>query len=71
MKKNNSGNSEGSLFPEHQFLLSCFRIGLHMEDLKQLTYIDVLKIILSIPSNSTQNSDVKKATQDDINRYLK
>lgn len=42
-----------------------------MEDLKQLTYIDVLKIILSIPSNSTQNSDVKKATQDDINRYLK
>jgi hypothetical protein len=58
-------DNKKELFPEHEFVASCLRIGLALQDLKILTYVDVMKILLSF-------IDIKenKATQQDINRLL-
>lgn len=62
-----SGNSEKSLFPEHDFLASCLRIGLTIQDLKILTYIDVIKMFISL---TDKKEGTKKATQKDIDKLL-
>ena len=67
------GDSEEVLFPEHHFLLACLRVGLTMQDLRFLTYVDVMKIFLSIENNKAGKTDVsgvRKATQADIDRLL-
>lgn len=71
LEKNNSENEEKSLFPEHEFLSSCFRIGIHMEDLKMLTYVDVMKILLPFMKKANSKEKERKATQNDINVFLK
>lgn len=63
------GDSEEVLFPEHHFLLACLRLGLTMQDLKFLTYVDVMKIFLSIESKK-KDTEVRKASQADIDRLL-
>lgn len=63
------GDSEEVLFPEHHFLLACLRLGLTVQDLKFLTYVDVMKIFLSIETKK-ENTKVRKATQADIDRLL-
>ncbi len=68
--KDDSGNSTKILFPEHYFLAACLRIGLTLNDLKMLTYIDVMKIFLSITNENTKSDSIKKATQRDIDRLL-
>lgn len=62
-----SGNNEKSLFPEHEFLASCLTIGLTIQDLKILTYIDVIKIFISL---TDKKEGTKKATQKDIDKLL-
>lgn len=63
------GDTTEVLFPEHFFILACLRVGLTLEDLKFLTYVDVMKIFLSI-ENKKENPKVRKATQSDIDRLL-
>lgn len=66
-----SGSSKEPLFPEHQFILACLRIGLTIQDLKILNYVDVMKIFLSIDYGKKQEkSNVRNATQKDIDRLL-
>ena len=55
------------IFPEHEFLGSCLRVGLHIADLKELTYVDVMKILVTF---ITDNSTSKEATQSDIDKLL-
>lgn len=62
------GNVEKETFPEHEFLASCLRIGLNLNDLTELTYIDCMKILLSYIGN---NNNVREATQKDIDKLLK
>lgn len=57
------------LFPEHHFLLTCFRLGLTIQDLKFLTYVDIMKIFLSIETKK-EDTGVREATQADIDRLL-
>lgn len=64
------GNSEEPLFPEHHFLLACLRMGLTIQDLKILTYVDVMKIFLSIETKDASKNEIRKATQADIDRLL-
>ena len=64
------GDSEEPLFPEHHFLLACLRLGLTIQDLKFLTYVDVMKIFLSIETKK-KNTEARKATQADIDRLLR
>ena len=65
-KLKNDGNRK-EVFPEHEFLGSCLRIGFHIADLKELTYVDVMKILVTILT--TDNSS-KEATQNDIDKLL-
>lgn len=62
---NNSGKS---IFPEHEFLKICMNCGLHIEDLKLLTYIDVVKIFLVSCAETKQVPKFKEATQADWDR---
>lgn len=68
------GDSEEPLFPEHHFLLACLRLGLTIQDLRFLSYVDVIKIFLSIEPRKNKKvvtSGVRKATQADIDRLLR
>lgn len=61
-------NQKESIFPEHEFLVTCLRMGLKIDDLKILTYVDVLKILISfceIGENMEEN-EVREATQEEI-----
>lgn len=70
-KENSSGDNKEVLFPEHLFISTCLQMGLTMQDLAQLTYIDVFKIILSCNTKKTNNGkQPRKATQADIDRLL-
>ena len=62
--KNNSVTNEA--LEEHSFIASCLKIGLKIEDLKQLTYKDVAKIMLCYIDGKKEN----KATQKDIDKLL-
>ena len=64
------GDSEKVLFPEHHFLLACFRLGLTIQDLKFLTYVDIMKIFLSIETKK-EDTGVREATQADNDRLLR
>ncbi len=56
------------VFPEHEFLSSCLRIGLTISDLKELTYVDVMKILFTFIGNDKIGQ--KLATQSDIDKLL-
>ena len=64
------GDSEESIFPEHDFYLACIKVGLRIEDLKYLSYLDVLKIFICLNKQKEPKSKIRKATQADIDRLL-
>ena len=71
----NKEDEEESLFPEHEFLSTCLRMGLRIEDLKILTYVDVLKILISFigkenKKESVTKNGVREATQEDIQKLV-
>lgn len=69
INKNNKDNKE-SLFPEHEFLISCLKMGLRLEDLKFLTYIDVLKMFISFIGKPEKQNGIRQATQNDIQNLV-
>ena len=64
--KNNKCIEE--VFPEHEFVASCLRIGLTITDLKELTYVDVMKILYSFLEKNKK--EYNKTTQADIDKFL-
>lgn len=70
LEKIKTNNNKESLFPEHEFLISCLRIGLRLEDLKFLTYIDVLKMFISFIGKSEKQDGTREATQEDIQNLV-
>ena len=70
LEKIKTNNNEESLFPEHEFLVSCLRMGLSLEDLKFLTYIDVLKMFISFIGKPERKDGVREATQEDIQNLV-
>lgn len=64
-----SNINEKPIFPEHEFIASCLRIGLSISDLKQMTYVDVMKILLAYIDYGRDNK-VKNATQQDIDKLF-
>lgn len=68
LRKNNNIEEKEDMFPEYEFLASCLRIGLKMEDLKILTYIDVFKIFICFCRNESSNE--RKATQEEIDNLV-
>lgn len=57
------GESTISVFPEHEFIGTCIKFGMSIQDLKQLTYVDVMKILYTQIEKKT-----KRATQSDWDR---
>lgn len=68
IQKIESNSENKSPFPEHEFLLSCYKIGLTIIDLKVLTYVDIMKMFVSMLGN--ERKKLKCATQKDIDRFL-
>ena len=71
-KRHNNKEVKEDSFPEHAFLATCLRIGLSLKDLEYLTYVDVLKIFLSL-TESIENSNkngARMASQKEIDRLL-
>lgn len=63
-KIENNSKNEKTLFEEHNFIAMCLKIGLSINDLEKLTYVDVLKILFCY-IDKKENVNVKKATQND------
>lgn len=62
-----------SLFPEHDFLATCLRMGLRIEDLKILTFIDVIKILVSFigkEDKKESTNGIREATKEDIDNLV-
>lgn len=59
-------------FPEHDFFATTLKIGLTIEDLRTLTYIDILKIFISFLQKDKEKSTngVRKATKEEINQLV-
>ena len=62
------GNENPSKLDEHRYLAQCLRLGLRIEDLKELEYKDVAKIMLCYISDNKPTE--RMATQKDIDRFL-
>lgn len=71
-KINTSEEKNKELFPEHEFLAACLRMGLRIEDLKILTYVDVYKIFISFfnGEEKEESGGVRQATQEDIKNIV-
>lgn len=59
-------------FPEHDFFATALKIGITIEDLKELTYVDILKIFISFSQKDKDKTTngVRKATQEEINQLV-
>lgn len=74
LDKINTDNNKVNKFPEHDFILSALKIGLTIQDLKQLTYVDVAKMILctiDIDNIKQSHQNIRNANQNDIDRLLR
>lgn len=71
-KINTSEKEKKEIFPEHEFLAACLKMGLRIEDLKILTYVDVYKIFISFfnSEEKEENNGVRQATQEDIKNIV-
>ena len=68
-KINNNGENVVEEYPEQEFIASCLRIGLTIEDLKEITYIEAMKILYSTIEKKNVKK-VRKATQADWDRLM-
>ena len=63
--------SDGNIieeYPEQEFIASCLRVGLTTKDLKELTYIEAMKVLYSFLEK--KGISQRKATQADIDKLL-
>lgn len=66
LKKLPKGNETIDNLEDYKFIALSLKIGLRLEDLKELEYKDVAKIMLSLINETTE----RKATQKDIDKFL-
>lgn len=66
-KRIKKANEEIQGLEEHRFIATCLQIGLKIEDLKELDYKDVAKIMLCFMETS-KGKNTRKATQNDWDR---
>ena len=46
------------------------RLNITMDDMKEMSFISLLNILLSNIENNTSNNGVRDATQEDIDRFM-
>lgn len=54
---------------EHRFIANCLQIGFSIDDLKEMDYKDVAKIMLCF-IDTDKKKEPRKATQADIDKLL-
>lgn len=52
---------------EHYFIGTCLQIGLRIDDLKEMEYVDIAKIMISILPEDTK---YRKATAEDWDKIM-
>lgn len=70
-KGSNIDDDEEDTLSDYDFLATCLKIGLKIEDLKDLEYKEVAKILLCYSRNEKKinnKSKYRKATQEDWDR---
>lgn len=67
LEKIPNNSTKANIFPEHEFLKICLDYNLSIEDLKSLTYVDIIKIFISsYTENKGEKQKIfKEATQED------
>lgn len=70
LEKIPNNSTKTNIFPEHEFLKICLDYGLSLEDLRKLTYIDIIKIFISsyLEKQEEKAEKFKEATQADWDR---
>lgn len=65
--QNKEQSNEEDLFEEHQFILDCLEMGLTLDNLKELSYVDVLKMMICRIKKfkKSEKPQIKKASQSD------
>jgi hypothetical protein len=64
LKTNNKENTD---LEEYRFVSVCLQMGLTIQDLKELEYIDIAKIMIA---NIPQDKKYRKATAEDWDRLM-
>lgn len=70
LDKISNEDTEKSKFPEHEFLIMCLKFKLSIQDLKILTYIDVIKMLILTLDTTKEEGEYRQATQSDIDKLL-
>lgn len=70
ISKTKKDDKRSSFLEEHKFIANCLQIGLRIDDLKQMEYKDVAKILLSFSLEEEKNNNNRRATQGDIDNFL-
>ena len=70
MTKNSKSNVKLDEYEDWRYLASCLTIGLSLDDLQQLQYKDVAKIMYVMMEDSKEKK-TRAATQADINKLLR
>lgn len=68
LKKLPKGSNSIDKLEDYRFIAHCLKIGLRLEDLKELEYKDVAKIMICYIDDNKPKE--KMATQNDIDRFL-
>lgn len=63
------GDTTPQTMEEHRFVAQCLKVGLRLEDLKELELKDVVKILICY-TEEPKTTNVRKATQEDIDRFF-
>lgn len=64
-KHKSESSNEDDPFEEHQFISNCLNMGLTIQDLKELTFNDVMKIMICKIRENRKEAVIPKATQSD------
>ena len=67
MKLVKNNKKTGELLEEHAFIGNCLQIGLKMEDIKELEYVDIIKIMITM---LPEDRKYRKATAEDWDKLM-
>ena len=57
-------------FSEHAFISLCLKMNISISELKLITYVDFLKILVSFLPDKTEKNGVRMATQEEIAKIV-
>ena len=68
-----SDNQRKDRFPVHSFVASCLKVGITLTDLRDRTFVSIMKVLFSYidVKNQKQKSEVREATQADIDAFMR